>query len=183
MKLSTRLTGRNVVLRKLSPTDAGSITEHIKDKAVIRWLLVVPYPYRKRDAERFIRARQNERRTRKSYTFGISPKGKNEIIGIIDLSDIDREDKKAEIGYWIGKRFWGRGLMTEAINLMAGFGFRELRLNKIYARIFEGNLASMKALEKNNFLHEGILRNEIRKYGRWIDEYYYGLLRSEYKRL
>jgi len=182
MKLSTRLTGRNAVLRKLALTDADSITEHIKDKAIIKWLLVVPYPYRKKDAVSFILSRQNERQTRKSYTFGISLKGKNEIIGIIDFSDIDWEDKKAETGYWIGKRFWGRGLMTEAINLMAGFGFRELKLNKIYARVFEGNLASMKALEKNNFIREGILRNEIYKYGRWIDEYYYGLLRSEHKR-
>ncbi|UCE65892.1 MAG: GNAT family N-acetyltransferase [Candidatus Zixiibacteriota bacterium] len=183
MKLSNRLNGRNIVLRKLALTDADSITEHIKDKAIIKWLLAVPYPYRKKNAVSFIRSRQNERRTRKSYTFGISLKVNNEIIGIIDLSDIDWEDKKAEMGYWIGKRFWGQGLMTEAINSMARFGFRELKLNKIYARVFEGNLASMKALEKNKFRHEGILRDEIFKYGRWIDEYYYGLLKSEYKRL
>jgi RimJ/RimL family protein N-acetyltransferase len=183
MKLSTGLTGRKIVLRKLVITDANSITEHIKDKTIIKWLLVVPHPYRNKDAVKFIRSRQNERRTRKSYTFGISLKGNKEIIGIIDLSDIDWEDKKAEMGYWIGKRFWGRGFMTEVINLMARFGFRELKLNKIYARVFEGNLASMKALEKNNFRREGILRDEVYKYRRWIDEYYYGLLRSEYKKL
>lgn len=182
MKLSARLTGRNVVLRKPALSDADSITEHIKDKAVLKWLLVPPYPYRKKDAMEFIRSRQNERRTRKSYTFGISLKGEKDIIGIIDLSDIDWHDRKAEIGYWIGKRFWGKGLMTEAINLTARFGFSELKLNKIYARVFEGNIASMKALEKNNFRHEGILRKEVIKYGRWIDEYYYGLLKSEYKR-
>lgn len=183
MKLSSSLIGRNIVLRKLALSDAESIAEHIKDKAIIKWLLVVPYPYRKKDAASFIRSRQNERRTRKSYTFGISLKTNKEIIGIIDLSDIDWDDKKAEVGYWIGKRFWGNGYMTEAINLISRFGFRELKLNKIYARVFEGNIASMRALEKNNFRHEGILRDEIFKYGRWIDEYYYGLLKSEYKKL
>jgi RimJ/RimL family protein N-acetyltransferase len=183
MGLSTRLTGSNVALRKLAISDAESITEHISDKAIIKWLMVVPYPYKKSDAVRFIRSRQNERRTRKSYTFGISLKGSKEIIGIIDFSDIDWEDKKAETGYWVGKRFWGRGLMTEAVNLIAGFGFRELKLHKIYASVFAGNLASMKTLEKNNFRHEGILRDEIRKYGRWVDEYYYGLLKSEYRKL
>jgi RimJ/RimL family protein N-acetyltransferase len=182
MRLSDRLTGRRVVLRRLAVSDADSITEHIKDKAIIKWLLVVPYPYRRKDAVRFINSRRNERRTGKSFTFGISLKTSEEVIGVIDLSDIDWEDKKAEIGYWIGKRFWGRGLITEAINLMARFGFRELKLNKIYARVFEGNLASMKALEKNRFRHEGILRDEIFKYRRWIDEYYYGLLKSEYKK-
>lgn len=183
MTLSTSLTGRNIVLRKLTLADADSVTENVKDKEIIKWLLVVPYPYRKIDAVRFIRSRQNERRARKSFTFGISLKADKDVIGIIDLSDIDWDDKKAEIGYWIGKRFWGNGYMTEAINLMSRFGFRELKLNKIYARVFEGNIASMRALEKNNYRHEGILRDENYKYGRWIDEYYYGLIKSEYKKL
>jgi RimJ/RimL family protein N-acetyltransferase len=164
-------------------SDADSITENIRDKAIIKWLLVVPYPYRKKDAVSFIRSRRNERRTRRSYTFGISLKGGKDLIGIIDLSDIDWVDKKAEMGYWIGKKFWGLGLMTEAINLLARFGFRELKLNKIYARVFEENIASMKALEKNKFRHEGVLRNEVYKYRRWIDEHYYGLLKTEYKKL
>jgi RimJ/RimL family protein N-acetyltransferase len=183
MRLSTRLTGRNIVLRKLTLADADSITEHINNIDIIKWLLVVPHPYKKGDAVSFISSRQNERRTRKSYTFGISLKGEQEIIGIIDLSDIDWEDKKAEMGFWIGKRFWGQGIMTEAINLIARFAFRELKLNKIYARVFEGNIASMKALEKNRFCHEGILRDEVYKYRRWIDEHYYGLLKSEYRKL
>jgi RimJ/RimL family protein N-acetyltransferase len=183
MKISTRLTGRNIILRKLKATDADSITLYINDKSIVKWLISVPYPYKKNFAEQFIRSRFNERRTKKSFTFGVTLKSVDEVIGIIDLSDIDWEDKKAEIGYWIGKKFWGQGYMTEAINLTSEFGFRELKLNKIYARVFEGNQASMKILEKNNFRREGILRDEVSKFSRWIDEHYYGLLKSEYKKL
>jgi RimJ/RimL family protein N-acetyltransferase len=183
MKSSARLFGRNIDLRKLTLADADSITAHIGNRDIIKWLASVPYPFKKTDAVKFLRTRQGERRTRKSYTFGIALKNDTEIIGIIDLSDIDWEDKKAEIGYWIGKPFWGRGLMSEAVNMISRFGFRELKLNKIYARVFKGNLASMKILRKNNFRREGVLRNEVYKYGRWIDEYYFGLLKSEYKKL
>jgi len=181
MKLSTRLSGRKIILRKLTFADADAITAHIKDKDIIRWLGEVPYPYFKKYAVQFIHSRQNERRSGKTFTFGISAKEKDEIIGVIDLSDLDWDDKKAEMGYWIGKRFWGKGYMTEAIDLLTRFGFGELNLHKIYARVFEGNLASMKTLEKNNFKREGILRDEAYKNRKWLDEYYYGLLKSEYK--
>ena len=183
MKLKTRLIGKNIILRKIALSDADSIAEHINDKTIARLTINVPFPYTKKDALIFIRARQNERRTRKSYAFGISLKQNDKIIGGLDLTNIDWEDKKAELGYWIGKRFRGQGLMTEAVNLMLGFGFRELKLHKIYARVFENNLVSMRVIEKNGFRREGILRDEAYKYRRWIDEYYYGLLKSEYKKL
>ena len=179
----TVLTGRKVKLRKLSLSDADSITRHINDKTVARWTLSVPYPYKKRDALEFIRSRRGNKKTGNKYTFGITEKDKDEVIGCIDLCDIDWEDKKAETGYWISREFRGKGYMTEAVNLILLFGFKELKLHKIYARVFKNNHASMEVLKNNGFCLEGILRREVLKYRRWIDEYYFGLLKSEYKKI
>ena len=179
----TTLVGKKVTIRKLKITDADSITSHINDKTVARWTINVPHPYRKKDALKFIRSRQVHGRNRANYTFGIAEKESDEIIGCIDLVDIDWEDKKAETGYWISRVYRGQGLTTEALNLILRFAFRDLKLHKIYARVFKENRASMKVLEKNGFKREGILRKEIYKYGRWVDEYYFGLLKSEYRKL
>lgn len=182
-ELRGRLSDKNVTLRKLRISDADSIARHIHDKTVARWTINVPYPYQKKNALKFIRERQNERKTRKSYTFGISLNPDDEIIGGIDLFDVDWDDKKAEMGYWIGKIYRRQGLMTEAINLMLEFAFNDLKLHKIYARVFDGNVPSMKALKRNGFKLEGHLRGEIFKNRRWIDELYFGLLKSEYRKL
>ena len=178
-----KIVGQKILLRKLNLSDADSITKHINDKSVARWTLSVPYPYRKEYAVDFIRSRKTGLKNKTNYTFGIAEVADNSIIGCIDLDDIDWEDKKAEIGYWISGKFRRRGYMTEAVNLVLDFGFKKLGLHKIYARVFKSNYASMKVLERNRFKFEGTLRHEAYKNGRWIDELYYGLLKSEFRKL
>ena len=177
-----KIVGLKIRLRKLRLSDADSITANINDKSIARWTINVPYPYKKKDALEFIGSRQVSFKTGTNYTFGIAEINDNAIIGCIDLVDTDWQDKKAEMGYWIGRKFRGRGYMTEAIYLMLGFGFHKLKLHKIYARVFNNNRASMKALEKNGFMLEGRLRKEAYKNGRWIDEHYFGLLKSEFRK-
>jgi ribosomal-protein-alanine N-acetyltransferase len=71
--------------------------------------------------------------------------------------------------------------MPEAIGLILRFGFRELRLNRIFARIFAGNLASQKVLLKSGFTFEGTLKKGFKKNNRYIDELIFGILKSEFK--
>lgn len=81
----------------------------------------------------------------------------------------------AEIGYWIGEPYWGKGYATEAVRLLIKFAFEELDLLRIYAKIYEYNIGSMKVLEKTGFEKEAIIKSSVIKEGQIVDEHLYSI--------
>ena len=92
------------------------------------------------------------------------------MIGIVALHLVCLKDKNAEIGYWVSRQHWGKGIATEAVRLALQFGFKELKLKRIYAKVFKGNNISVKVLQKNRFKIEGLLRKSRYKNKKWLDE-------------
>ena len=92
-------------------------------------------------------------------------------IGVMLHSDVER--CSAEIGYWLGEEYWGLGIMTEALNAVAEYSFREFVLTRIYAVPFAGNISSCRVLEKAGFVLEGILRRSAIKNGVVVDQLMY----------
>ncbi|WAI02192.1 GNAT family N-acetyltransferase [Methanogenium organophilum] len=78
--------------------------------------------------------------------------------------------RTAEIGYWLGEPFWGRGIMTDAIAAVVPVAFVRLDIVRIQAGVFANNPASMRVLEKCGFVREAVLRNAITKNGVLMDE-------------
>ena len=99
------------------------------------------------------------------------------VIGMVLQKDVYR--KSAEIGYWIGEPFWGKGITTKALSLATQYAFETLELERLFANIFEGNEASKKVLEKCGFQLEGIGRKAVFKNNRFLDEWRYGKLKGE----
>ncbi|RIV27027.1 N-acetyltransferase [Fibrisoma montanum] len=98
-------------------------------------------------------------------------------VGLVPQPDVYR--RTAEIGYWLGEPYWGRGIATEAVRQIVAVGFSEQpELVRIQAGIFSSNPASMRVLAKNGFQPEGISPNAIFKNGVLLDEHRYGLLRT-----
>jgi len=95
--------------------------------------------------------------------------------------NIDYKNMNAEIGYWLGKEYWGKKIMKEAVFLILGFGFEQLKLVRIYARVMHPNIASAKLLEKQGFKYEGRLRKATLREDKWMDELRYSILRNEFK--
>ncbi|MBO8182768.1 MAG: GNAT family N-acetyltransferase [Archaeoglobus sp.] len=180
MKLE--IEGVRIRLRKLKISDARDIYDNIRDEEVVRWLLRILDPYSFNDALKFIRRTQYRIRKNKGYAFGIVLKETGRVVGVVDLFNIDWENRNAEMGYWLGRRYWNRGLMTEAVKLALKFAFQDLKLHRVSATIFEGNLASRRVLEKAGFKLEGKRREARLKFGRWQNELIYGILKSEYER-
>jgi len=98
---------------------------------------------------------------------------------MIGLMKIDYNNKNAEIGYWLGKKYWGRKIMKEALKLILNFGFKELKLVRIYARVMHPNIASANLLEKSGFKYEGRMRKTTFRKGKWLDDLRYSILREE----
>ena len=168
---------REIQLRRLNKSDNSELSKLANNKKVWDNLRdYIPYPYTKKDADFFIELTEKEK---PNQTFGISTK-KNELCGIIGL--VIQEDVyrlTAEIGYWLGEDYWGKGIATMAIELITQYGFEELKLERIHTGVFEFNIASMKALEKNGYLKDGIFRNNVIKNNIIYDEHRYSKLKGE----
>src|SRR4030042_5496 len=83
------------------------------------------------------------------------------------LEKIDGHE--AEIGYWLGERYWGQGAMTAAVKAVTAYAFTDLGLGMVYACIFPSNKASARVLEKAGYKCESRLRRYVLKDGRWRD--------------
>lgn len=163
------------VVRDVCPEDASSIVVYADNPRVAANLRdIFPHPYHLEDAERFLQGvTEQEPRT----VFAIATE--SEAIGVIGLTvghDVHRFT--AELGYWLGEPFWGRGIMTGAVRVVAEHGFAELGLVRIYAEPYAGNLASVRVLEKAGFALEGRLRANVFKNGQVRDQFVYAVVRS-----
>lgn len=98
--------------------------------------------------------------------------------GVVGISRTPEDDLPAcgEIGFWIGEPFWGRGIATEAVGLMADYAFQDLGLRRLFGLVFQGNDASCRVFEKLAFRHEGTLRSAYCKNGEVIDLHLYAKL-------
>jgi [ribosomal protein S5]-alanine N-acetyltransferase len=98
-------------------------------------------------------------------------------IGAIDVRP--ENDFRGEMGLWIGRPHHGRGYGTEAVRLATRYAFERVGLHKLEATVFVGNDASRRIFEKNGFLHEGTIRRAVRKRGRFVDQWLFGILKEE----
>lgn len=100
------------------------------------------------------------------------------MIGSVGLRLVPRHDH-AELGYWLGVPFWGHGLAAEAAAAVVAWGFRRLKLRRIYGQYLGDNHASGHVMEQIGMQREGVRRKHIRKGGRWYDAHQFGILREE----
>lgn len=105
-------------------------------------------------------------------------------IGNIKIGSINDHYKHADISYFIGdKTYWNKGVVTEAINLVSEFGFKDLKLHRMEAGVYADAIGSWRALEKNGFIREATFRDKVVSDGKYMDIYRYGLLNSEFKKI
>jgi RimJ/RimL family protein N-acetyltransferase len=136
-----------------------------------------PYPYEEKHAHFWLKMAEEGFAKKDAYIFVIREKENLKLIGAIGLH-LDFANRKAEIGYWLGKSFWNKGYVSEALQKIVEFGFEELHLNKIYASHFPHNPASGKVLQKNGFEFEGILKQEVLKNGQFLDLHRYAIFKK-----
>ena len=108
------------------------------------------------------------------------PKGEERAIGSCCYWHFDWKSKCAAVGYEMHRCYWGKGIMTEALAPVLVYGFDGIRLNRVEACPLAENAASCGLLLKLGFKHEGNLRQRVFFRGRFVDQYYYSLLKSEW---
>ncbi len=162
-----------ITLATLQPSDAGTLATLANNKKIWDNLRdYIPFPYRESDAISFIAHTQKEK---PQQTFAIKYEDRLcGVIGLVIQQDIYR--RSAEMGFWLGEAFWGRGIATQAVALITRYAFEELKLVRLYSGVFDYNTASMRVLEKNGYQREGILRKAVYKNSALYDEHRFAVL-------
>ncbi|CAM2928675.1 N-acetyltransferase [Chryseobacterium flavum] len=161
-----------LVLSKLEEKDIPLITNYLQHRIYSDLTSNIPHPYTDNDARLWIKMSEESFKNNTGYTFGIRNKEWH-IIGAIGLHD--RDDDKAELGYWIGMPYWNKGYVTEAAKAIVNFGFSQLNLNKIFATHFIHNPASGKIMEKIGMEKEAVLKQHVKKDGDYFDLIMYSI--------
>jgi [ribosomal protein S5]-alanine N-acetyltransferase len=173
------LTTARLVLRPYELADAARLQQLAGDRAIADTTLNMPHPYEDGMAETFIGKREKEWREGKDLSFAVTLPGAG-LIGGAGLMNFSVRHRHAEIGYWIGREFWGRGYCTEAAAAVVRFGFERLDLNRIFAWHMTRNPASGRVMLKLGMTHEGRMRRHVERWGKFEDLEFYGLLREEW---
>ncbi|MDD3160101.1 MAG: GNAT family protein [Candidatus ainarchaeum sp.] len=177
--MQTSLIGIKINLRELKNSDVNSIYENAKDPELAKYYLL-PIPYEFNHAVELITITNNKLQTKEAISLGIEDKITKQIIGLVSLSFINFSNNTAEIGYWIGKKYWNQGIMTESINLILNFAFNDLKLKRVYARVMHPNMASSRLLENSGFKYEGQVRKGTYRNDVWVNDLFYSILDNEY---
>lgn len=155
------------LLRPLELADVESLARHANDRGVWEGLRDrFPHPYTTADAVAYI---EHVKARPVQTSFGIDVGG--EAIGSISLmlgDDIAR--RTAEVGYWIGREFWGRGIMVDALTATTRYAFDELGLVRVFAVPFVTTTRSSRVLKKAGYVLEGVMRRSAIKDRRMLDQ-------------
>lgn len=164
-------------IRKWRLTDAASLAENLNNKKVMDNLRDgLPYPYTERDAAEFI---QSMLTADADKTFAFAVTLDDVAIGSIGVfRGVNVHRRTAEIGYYLGEPYWGRGYMTGAVKKACDYVFSHSDIVRIFADPYDYNIASQRVLEKAGFTFEGTLRQNAVKNGRILDMKMYAILKE-----
>ena len=164
-------------LREWQLSDIASLVENANNINI--WNNVrdsFPYPYSEKDGKEFIETVLWMPKPTENLAIAVDGKAVGGI-GIVRQTDIERSS--AEIGYWLGEKYWNKGIVTEAVKQMLDYVFANFPLQKIYTPVFDFNIASQKVLEKAGFEREAILKQGAIKNGKIIDLHYYSFIKKD----
>jgi ribosomal-protein-alanine N-acetyltransferase len=175
------LAGEKVRLRPTAAGDAGPAFALLTHEADFTRHMIWKGPKNVSElAETYSLRWPEEMQSGSHYALAIEERAQPGIIGCIDIRPA-KYPGQFEFGYWLGKPYWNRGYMAEALGLICYFCFERLMAEVIFATAFTGNPASRRVMEKNGFRLDGTLRRAVLKDGVWIDLWQLSLLREEWQ--
>ena len=168
-----------LLLRPFQLTDAPEVQRLAGEKAIASTTLNMPHPYEDGLAEDWISGHQELFERDEEIVYAITLPDSGQLVGAIGMIITGQYDR-AELGYWIGKPYWGEGYATEAGRAIIRFGFENLNLNRIYASHFDRNPASGRVMEKIGMRYEGKFRQHVKRWDVYEDLHYRAILRHEF---
>jgi RimJ/RimL family protein N-acetyltransferase len=169
-----------VHLSEFRPSDKPALVQHLNDRDIYDRTLRIPFPYTDASAdERLALVARVTGQQGRPVQFAVRS-ADDALIGGCGFDDFQvGKSHRAEVGYWLAKPLWGRGIMTAVVQRLCRHAFEEYGLAKITAHVFSHNPASARVLEKCGFHEEGFLRKHFLKDGKFIDARLFALLKGD----
>jgi len=179
--LSVLFSTQRLTIRQLREGDVPALYTIFSHPEVMRYWASLPWTSTSQAAELLARA-QAGYLSEEGFQWGIERKEDGALLGTCSIFSFNRPSHRAEIGYALGRPYWGQGYMGETLRALVDYAFTTLDLNRLEADIDPRNDASAKTLERMGFQKEGVMPE------RWIvgdevsDTWFYGLLRRNWER-
>jgi len=177
------LTTLRLTLRPYTFADASAVAALAGRREIADTTMAIPHPYLVQHATDWISGQSISWKEGREVVFAIVFREETKLIGAVGLREIDKAHSHAELGYWIGVDWWGRGFATEAARAVVEFGFQSLKLNRIHAHHMLRNPASGRVLQKVGMRPEGVLRQRVCKWGVFEDVAILAVIKSEWQPL
>ena len=171
---------RRLILRLFNLADAADVQRLAGAYEIAATTLTIPHPYEDGMAETWINTHPAQLADGTGIVYAITLRETGALCGTVGLT-IKTEHQRAELGYWLGVPYWGRGYCTEAAETLLDYGFRTLELHRILAVHLTRNPASGRVMQKIGMRHEGTLREHIRKWGVFETIECYAILRDAWE--
>lgn len=170
----------NFHLTPAREADKADFVKYLNDPEIYKYTLSIPYPYTEKDADLFIEyCNEKTARFGREMEWRIHDSKSGEAIGGIGLhGKYGKDSHRDEIGYWVARHLWGKGIMTAALKALTQFVFENYNLDRIEAPIYSFNIGSQRAAEKAGFQKEGVLRKAYKKDGKYFDGVLYSLIKE-----
>lgn len=180
MKIFPPIETERLILDRIIESDLEDFVLQINSsEEYSKNLFNIPYPFPEKNAITWLEHCNLGIESGESFRFAVRKKEIGKLIGVIGLH-LDKEHQKAELGYWLGKSFWGNGYLTEGLVSVLNYGFNELKLNKIAATHFLFNPGSGKVMQKAGMLLEGLQKQEYFHHGQFLDVNRYSILKEDF---
>lgn len=162
-------------LRRFVESDASDVAAICNTDEVWKGTLALPHPYTEDSARTWISKHDENFANNYYYDYAITDKVTGVLYGCMGMS-IDIHSNIGELGYWIGPKYWNRGIATEAARAMIQYAFEVKKFHKVNGRYFTYNEASGRVMEKCGMEREGLQKKHIWKIDRFEDIVLYGIV-------
>ena len=179
MSATPTLRTARLVLGEFTHQDAPELQRLAGEREIADTTLAIPHPYELHHAVAWIEQQHDEAGEEAGISFAVRLSSTGALIGSVGLRDIDSRHRQAELGFWIGRPWWGQGYAREAAAAVVRFGFEAMDLNRICAHHMARNPASGRVLLAVGMRREGLLRQRVRKWGKYEDVVLYAILRAD----
>lgn len=176
--MKTLVVNNEIILKQIEISDAKDVFTTINaERTYLRkWLPFVDGTKQLKDTENFIKSVY--KKPNNNFVFVIHYN--QQFVGLISLKDIDKANKKAEVGYWISEFYQKKGIVTQSLKMLIDFAFDELAINRIQIKCGVENISSKNIPKRLNFSFEGIeIAGEISSDKKFIDLEIYSKLKKE----
>ena len=152
------------------------VVEAIKDKETIKFMdAISTMEYSEENATNFMEFLKYTEKSDEELELGIFDKKNNRFIGMCTLENINKEYSVCELGYWLDKKYVGKGYMTECANAIIQFAKNELNMKSINAFVITEHKRSILLLERLGFVRMKLLENDTENKGKQANRYWYKL--------